>query len=165
MRRLDPIGWAIFRALGAVTVAALLMTGGARLDDFDPGLMYAIAQVGIAIVFAFVVEAVWIVERVNRNDPDHPDFLGTMCGFAIAGLTGVAISLAVGAHRAAGHSNLLDAFGFWWSVASLMILGGLVVVQPLLTDQYRARGERSEAASPELSNREGRSLAPQHPHP
>lgn len=140
MRRLDPLSLGIGKALVAIAVPTALITAGVATVAPDPGLMYAIAQVGIAVVFAFIVEAVWMVERVNRDDDDHRDWLGTTCGFGFAGLAGVGVALFVGGHRAAGHANLLDSAGLWWSVTSLVMLGAIVVVNPLLADGFRAKG-------------------------
>jgi hypothetical protein len=56
-------------------------------------------------------------------------------------LAGVGVALFVGGHRAAGHANLLDAAGLWWSVSSLVSLGAIVVVQPLLVDSFRAKSD------------------------
>lgn len=106
--------------------------------------MYAIAQVGIAVVFAYLVEAVWMVERVNRDDQDHRDWLGTTTGLAIAGLLGVVAALAVGGHRAAGHANFLDLIGLWWAAMSLVVLSAVVIIQPLLADVLRASAEEAK---------------------
>jgi hypothetical protein len=139
--RIDPLPKAILKTLGVVALPTLCLAWGFRAAYPGPDFMYTLAQVGIAIVFAFVVEAVWMVERVDPHEADHRDWLGTACGFAIAGLLGVAFALAVGAHRDAGHANLLDAAGLWWSIVSLVLLGGLVVIQPLLVDLHRAKAE------------------------
>ncbi len=121
------------------------MAIGLRSAYPKPDLMYAIAQVGIGVVIAFVLEAVWLTERVNRADDDHRDWLGKTCGFGIAGLAGVAVALMVGGHRAAGHANFLDSAGLWWSVVSLVLLGALVVIQPLLVDLHRAEDENESS--------------------
>lgn len=143
MRRVDPLQLGIVKALAAMALMAIPFAIGVPFDSPDPGLMYAIAQIGIAIVFAYIVEAVWMVERVNRSDSDHRDWLGTTCGFGVAGLTGVGIALFVGGHRAAGHANFLDAVGLWYSVASLVVLGAIVVIHPILADILR--GNRGPA--------------------
>jgi len=141
MSRIDALPKGIVKTLGVVALPTIALAWGFRAAYPDPDFMYTLAQVGIAIVFAFVVEAVWMVERVDSQEADHRDWLGITCGFAIAGLLGVAFALAVGAHRNAGHANLLDAAGLWWSIVSLVLLGGVVVIQPLLVDLYRARAE------------------------
>lgn len=141
MRRIDPFTRAIVLTLGAVSLIAICGAIGFRSAYPDSGLMYAIAQVGIAVVFAYIIEAVWMVERVNRSDGDHLDWLGMTTGLAIAGLVGVAVALAVGGHRAAGHADFLDLFGLWWAVLSLVLLGAVVIIQPLLADIYREKSE------------------------
>jgi hypothetical protein len=127
--------------LGAVSLMAICGAFGFRSAYPDSGFMYAIAQVGIAVVFAYIIETVWMIERVNRNDDDHRDWLGMTTGLAIAGLAGVAVALAVGGHRAAGHANFLDLLGLWWAVTSLVLLGVLVIIQPLLADVIRGKAE------------------------
>lgn len=143
-RRIDPLLTAIFARFAAISLVAVCMALGLRSAYPNSGLMYAIAQVGIAIVFAYLVEAVWMVERVNRSDADHRDWLSMTIGLALAGLVGVAAALAVGGHRAAGHANFLDRFGVWWAVFSLVSLGAVVIIHPLLADTFR---EKAEAGS------------------
>lgn len=126
------------KIIGGLTLGTLLLAKYYPMESLNPGLMYAIAQVGIAIVFAFIVEAVWLIERADRDDDDHRDWLGVTCGMGVAGLIGVVTALAVGGHGAAGHTNFLDSWGFWWSALSLSMLGGAVVVRPLLADLDRA---------------------------
>lgn len=71
---------------GLVALAAALCSAFGGSAYPAPGFMYAIAQVGVAIVFAYIVEAVWMVERVNRGDGDHRSWLGMTCGLAVVGL-------------------------------------------------------------------------------
>jgi uncharacterized membrane protein len=149
VRRIDPLIPAVAKPVGAISLLAVAPAIFWPWQDLASNLMYAIAQVGVAIVFAFVVEAVWLVERADRKAEDHRDFLGVTCGFGVAGLIGVALALAVGAHRDAGYSSFLDAYGLWWSVFSLVILGSLVVVQPLLADRHRAAEETGSATPSE----------------
>jgi len=141
MHRIDPLFKEVLVTLGAVSLIAVCGAFGFRSAYPDSGLMYTIAQVGIAIVFAYIVEAVWMVERVSRSDDDHRDWLGMMTGLAVAGLVGVAAALAVGGHRAAGHANFMDLLGLWWAIMSLIALGAVVVIQPLLADIFREKAE------------------------
>jgi hypothetical protein len=54
MRRIDPFPRAIVLTLGAVSLIAICGAIGFRSAYPDSGLMYAIAQVGIAVVFAYM---------------------------------------------------------------------------------------------------------------
>ncbi len=144
--RIDPFWKGIGEILGVVALMVAVYTFAFRgLGYPAPDLMYTIAQVGVTILFGFIVEAVWLVSVVDHDD-DHENWLGTTCGFGIAGLVGVAFALAVGGHRAAGHGNLLDDLGLWWSVTSLSMLGGLVIVRPLLADRHRSKNEGKSAS-------------------
>jgi MFS family permease len=141
MRRIDPLLKEILLTLGAVSLVAICGALGFRSAYPDSGLMYTIAQIGTAIVFAYIIVAVWMVERVNRSEEDNRDWLGMMTGLAIAGLVGVGSALAVGSHRAAGHANFLDLLGLWWAVMSLVSLAAVIVIQPLLADIFREKAE------------------------
>lgn len=148
MRRFDPLLSGRAKVIGGLTLTTLVLAKFSPFESPNPGLMYAIAQVGIAVVFAFIVEAVWMIERANRDDDDHRDWLGVTCGLGVAGLLGVIAALAVGGYRAAGHVNFLDSWGFWWSALALSTLGGAVVVRPLLADLDRESEKTTEPHEP-----------------
>jgi predicted phage tail protein len=71
-----------------------------------------------------------------RSAVDYNERLGLLVGLAAAGLAGVVVALLISAHLMAGHSNLLDAAGLSWTVVSLGLLGGVVVIQPLLVHEW-----------------------------
>jgi hypothetical protein len=98
------------------------------------GLLYAMASIGASFFLAYVLEAVWLAGKVERNI-ESENWLGFVTGLGFAGLSGIGVALAVAAHRAAGHGNLLDDLGFCWSASSLLLLGALVAVQPLLASE------------------------------
>lgn len=139
-------------ALGSVAVASIgVGLALATLPPPSPGLLENIALIGATLVLAYVVEAVWLVPRVEV-DGDREEWLGFLVGTGIAGLLGVVFALLASEHRAAGHDNWLDAFGLAWAAVSLLILGGLLVIQPLLADRFDqggAPGPGASAAEPE----------------
>ena len=63
---------------------------------------------------------------------------GSSSGPASAGLLAIAVALLGAQHRLAGHSNSLDDLGLSFVVVSLVILGGTLVLQPLLARRFRA---------------------------
>lgn len=123
-------------ATGACLV--LLLT---RMAQPSPALLRDIASLGGALVLAYVVQASWLVRFVKRDD-DFENFAGFTTGIGVAGLVGVFLSLLVAANREAGHGNLLDTLGFAWVIASLVMLGALVTIQPLLVSRLFADGPR-----------------------
>lgn len=98
----------------------------------SPTTLRDIANLGIVIVLGYVVEAAWLATRVVEDDDDK-DELGLLLGMGIGGLVGVIIAVLLAAHREAGHGNWLDALGLGWSIASLLALGAMVILQPMLT--------------------------------
>ncbi|HEX7058965.1 MAG TPA: hypothetical protein VF176_03865 [Solirubrobacterales bacterium] len=105
----------------------------------SPGLFQDIATVGASLVLAYVVEAVWLVPRVEVDD-GYEEWLGFIVGAGLAGFLGVVIALLLTQHRQAGHDNALDWLGLSWSAVSLLILGATLILQPLLADRYRDGG-------------------------
>jgi hypothetical protein len=99
-------------------------------------LCYALAGIGVAILLGYVIEAVWMVGLAKR-DKGHENWLGFVCGLGLAGLLGIALALAVAAHRERGHGNLFDDIGAWWAISSLGLLGLLVVLHPFFVDRWR----------------------------
>lgn len=133
---LDPIAKGVANALVSVVLASL---GAyfflAALPAASPELLRNIALIGASLLIAYVVEAVWLVPRVEIDD-DHEEWLGFIVGAGIAGLLGIVFALLLSAHREAGHSNVIDDIGLAWATISLLILGGVLVLQPLLADRY-----------------------------
>jgi hypothetical protein len=142
---LDPVVKGALVGVGRIAAAAILTVPLTVLaPSASPALFENIANIGVVLVLAYVVEAVWLVPRI-ANASDYKDLLGLLTGMGFAGLIGVLVALLVGAHRAAGHANLLDDLGLAWSAASLAILGGMVVLHPLLADIWESPGRHGRA--------------------
>ena len=129
---LEPISKGIFNAVFTVAAASL----GAyfffnAIPLASPELLRSIATIGATLLLAYIVEAVWLVQRVERDD-EFEEWLGFVTGAGIAGLLGVVFALLLSEHRAAGHANFIDEIGVAWVAVSLVILGGVLVLQPLL---------------------------------
>ena len=132
MRSISETQRGIGIALGSVAlVAACLSLAFASLGDPGKDLMYGLAGFGASVFLAYILEAVWLVDRI----PGHrrsANWIGFVAGLGFAGLSAVFVSLAVAAHLEAGHSNALDTIGLAWSVAAVVLLGAIVAYQPLL---------------------------------
>jgi len=135
---LDPIPKGVLQALGSVAVATVGI--GLALNTVpaaSPALLENLAQIGAVLLIAYTVEAVWLAQRAELDD-EYEEWLGFLVGTGLAALLAIAFALLLSEHRAAGHDNLLDDFGLAWSVVSLVILGGVLVLQPLLAMRFRA---------------------------
>lgn len=131
---------ALLALLGG-TIAIMLLVHA--VPDPSTDLLDGIANLGTGLLLAYVVEISWLTARM-RWEPDYERRLGAFVGIGTGGLVGVAMALLLAAHRAAGHSNLLDSVGLSWVVASLAILGGVVVVQPPLVHEWSGSGPDSD---------------------
>ncbi|HSR94912.1 MAG TPA: hypothetical protein VLK56_08600 [Solirubrobacterales bacterium] len=142
---LEPIPKGIANALGAVALASIgLYFFFAAVPLASPELLRTIALIGASLLIAYVVEAVWLVSRVEVDD-EYEEWLGFVTGAGIAGLLGVVFALLLAEHRAVGHSNFIDRLGTAWAAVSLLILAGVLVMQPLLAYRLgnRPSGERA----------------------
>lgn len=122
-----------------VTVLApLLALLFERLAYPSPDLMRSIAEIGATLLVAWTVEAAWMATNNAREGDEREDWLGSIAGFGICGLLALVVALAVAEHRAAGHGNLLDDIGLWWSVVALVALGAVVVMHPVIVERWTA---------------------------
>jgi len=139
---LDPIAKGIANALISVALASLgTYFFFSAIPPASPELLRTISLVGASLVLAYVVEAVWLVGRVERDD-EFEEWLGFVTGAGIAGFLGVVFALLLAEHRAVGHSNFIDEIGAAWVAVSLFILGSVLVIQPLLAHRLSDSGDR-----------------------
>jgi hypothetical protein len=137
----DPIAKGIANALISVALASLGMYFFfSAIPPASPELLRAVALVGASFVLAYVVEAVWLVGRVERDD-EFEEWLGFVTGAGIAGFLGVVFALLLAEHRTVGHSNFIDEIGAAWAAVSLLILGSVLVLQPLLAHHLSDPGD------------------------
>jgi hypothetical protein len=133
----------VAEALLRVAFLAALVTPLAFLLPLPSAALFGrLSELGVVLVLAYVLEAVWLVPRMAKED-DYRLRLGTVTGLGLAGLVGVALAVLLEAHRLAGHGNALDAFGLAWVVASLGFLAGLVIAQPLLVHEWEVTATSS----------------------
>lgn len=150
---LDPIPKGIANALFSVAVASLGMYFlFSAVPLASPELLRGVATIGAALLIAYAVEAVWLSQRAQRDD-EYEEWLGFVAGAGIAGFLGVIFALLLAEHRALGHSNFIDELGTAWVAVSLLILGGVLVLQPLLAHRL---GEPADLAVDELDRQSQR---------
>lgn len=143
---LDPIPKGIANALISVALASLgLYFFFSAVPVASPELLRTTALIGATLLLAYVIEAVWLVQRVERDD-EFEEWLGFVTGAGIAGFLGVIFALLLAEHRLAGHSNFVDELGSAWVAVSLLILGGALVLQPLLAHRLSEPGPPDEQA-------------------
>jgi len=145
---LEPISKGIVNALIAVSAGSLgaYFFFGA-IPPASPELLRSAATIGATFLLAYVVEAVWLVQRVERDD-EFEEWLGFTTGAGIAGLLGVIFALLLAEHRTVGHANFIDKIGVAWVAISLLVLGGVLVAQPLLAHRLGESGGDRAAGSP-----------------
>lgn len=134
---LEPITRGILLALFSVVVASIgtaFFLGA--LPAASPELLDSLATIGAIFVAAYVVEVVWLLPRMGRGE-EFEEWLGFVVGAGICGLLAIAVALLGAQHRLAGHSSSIDDLGLSFVVVSLVILGGTLVLQPLLARRFR----------------------------
>jgi hypothetical protein len=136
MQRVGEIEKGALEALLALVVSTIAGTLVASVVPHpSDDLLKGFASLGTGLLLAYVVEISWLTTRMRR-EPDYERRLGAFVGIGAGGLVGVVIALLLSAHRAAGHSNLLDSIGLSWVAVSLAFLGGFVIIQPLLVHEW-----------------------------
>ncbi len=139
---LDPIPKGIVNALITVALGSLgTYFFFSVVPPASAELLRTIAVIGASLVLAYVIEAVWLVGRVERDD-EFEEWLGFVTGVGIAGFLGVVFALLLAEHRAVGHSNFIDEIGVAWVAVSLFVLGSVLVIQPLLAHRLSDPGDR-----------------------
>jgi len=135
----SPLTRGFVLAFAAVAIATLGV--GLALSTVPPAdgsLFQGISIVGGSLLVAYVIEAVWLLPRLEAGS-EGDEWLGFMVGVGLAGLVATAISLPLAQHRYFGHDNALDWLGLSWCAVSLLILGGTLVLQPLLAERRSRR--------------------------
>ena|SRR6187402_3368863 len=134
---LEPVPKGITLAVISVSGVAIgLSFFLASIPAASPELLRTLGIIGASFVLAYAIEAAWIVSQGEVTE-DHEEWLGFLVGVGIAGLIAIGMALLLAEHRLAGHDNYLDALGLGWVLGALSILGGVIVLQPLLADVYR----------------------------
>jgi len=102
-------------------------------------LLHELTQVGAAVLVAYSVALAGAERDLRRRTARraHERWIGFAAGAGIGGLAGIALTLALAAHREAGHANLLDDIGFGWALASIGMLAFFVAALPIASYEWR----------------------------
>ena len=119
----------------ALLLAMALITFSVPVPS--PRLFENAAQIGATLVIAFAVEVTWLVNKSHPRGGPPEEWVVFVSFLGLMGLSGVGISLALVEHLIAGHENWLDRLGFAWVLASLLLLGAIVALQPATVHVWR----------------------------
>lgn len=142
MRWIGEIQRGLALAFGLIAFLSLILSWAiiGRIPDASESLLEAIATVGTGLFLAYVIEMAWLVTRL-KGARDIKKRLGVYIGLGLTGLAGIVVALLLSAHQAAGHSNYLDDIGLAWAGVSLMVLGLVVAIHPLLVHEWSENPE------------------------
>lgn len=130
---LGPLYAGVAYGIAPVVVMASILSVLAFVESVgepSAALFRDLTQVGIGLFLAFSVAIAGAGIRAGEAVADHVNWLGTGCGLGFCGLTAIGVSVALAAHREAGHANALDVVGLAWVAASLLLIGMAVAVLP-----------------------------------
>jgi hypothetical protein len=155
--RLTPVRKGFSYAVGTIAAITAILTfafarGFGASPYPSPELFRQLAQAGIGLLIAYSI-AVAAAERSlgDRSGLDHHlEWLGFVTGIGVCGLVGIGLSFGIAEHREAGHENLADQLGFWWTVASVGLLGLVVALQPMTSYEWRKLPEKRRWRSERL---------------
>lgn len=145
-QRLSP-GWAGFvNALGPVAVLVPMVTWLSihfGLPDPPPEIFERLLQAGLGLFVAFSVTLAAIELKFDDEDK-AVDWLGYGCGWGTAGLVAIAACTALSVNSISAPT-WVDIGFLWWSTVSLLVLGIIIAVGPLMI--YRSKiGNRDPIA-------------------
>jgi len=139
-----------------VSLAALVATLIERDFAPSPELLRTMAGLGVSFFLAYVIEATWLVRKVNLDsDGKSAVLLEVITGIAVCGLGAVGALLALSEHSENQPYLWVDIYFFWWSLLALSFLGILVAVQPALAhelDRSTEQGKHPDVKADEVSD-------------
>ena len=106
-------------------------------------VLRASAEIGATLLIASAVVGVDIVKTTYaRPLDDREERLGLFTGVTVAGLMGIALSLLLS--ECVGHRwNWLYALFVGWDIASLLMMGVVVALQPSITYEWLNEDRRA----------------------
>lgn len=110
-------------------------------------LLETLAQVGAALLIAYVLEVSWLV-KVSRERPlqERENRLGALLGVGVAAFVAIAVSLGLVARVGHGDWIWIDVLSLGFVLGALLMVGLTVVMQPLLTHEWLTSGDSAKSA-------------------
>jgi hypothetical protein len=151
LRRLNPFHLGLVEWPVMVSVLAAVLAYFFRHTSYpSPELMRSLAEIAATFFVGWVVEAVWMALRNERDGRERENWLGGMGGLGLGGVLAIALALLVAAHREAGHANFLDWLGLWWTVVTTACLGSMLAMYPVIAERWSpdSRQSRGQGGAP-----------------
>jgi hypothetical protein len=134
LRRLSPLWRGGLQCLALVAFTAACFGVTFVIDRPAITKPDMVAQIGAAFLIAYGVETTWVIRETNDRSAYYQQWLGLITGLAVCGLIGIVI--AAGLASSSGTSAAREV-GYAWSCASILLLGVIVAVTPVLTYEWR----------------------------
>jgi hypothetical protein len=145
VNRIDPAirGFASAAAgvLGAA-VGGLIAGRFVGVREAPPEFLHDLTQIGVGLLIAYSVAIATAEKRVSKIKGDHEFWVGFVTAVGCCGFLGVSIAAVDAALVENGIGWFADEVIWWWSIASIGLLGWLVAVLPLLTYEWRRAAAR-----------------------
>ncbi len=146
--RLGPFWLGFLDGLGTVLgifVSALLISVTLPSGRPPQALFEDLAQVGATLFVAYSVSTAGVAYRKDALE-QHVNWLGSICSVGALGMTAIALSIALGADRSAGHASAWDTVGLCWIVATIVLMGFFIAFLPYATFSWRRQAEDTRAS-------------------
>jgi hypothetical protein len=133
LRRLTQVQRGFLGAIALVLSMSLafVLATNRYLSHREPRLLESLAQIGATLLVAYAVEVVWLLKTSRTRGDKQETFVGAAAGLGTCGVIGIAFALALSEHRGPSWATV-EKLEFAWSAASLVLLGGLVGLLPVL---------------------------------
>lgn len=105
-------------------------------------LLRALGQIGATLLIAYAVEVSWLLKVSRARSERRATWVGYVSAIGTFGLIGIALALALSEHGASSYS-LIAQFALCVALFSLLLLGALVALLPLLVYEW-AHASRTE---------------------
>jgi hypothetical protein len=103
----------------------------------DADTLRSAAEICATLLIAYAIEVSWLIRASRRRDIEERESrLGAFTAVGAAAALAVLLSLVLSDRVEAGHWILVDDFGLGWVIASLILLGTIVVMQPWVTHEW-----------------------------
>jgi uncharacterized membrane protein len=95
LRRLSPIRRGCLKSLALIVLVAACLSFMFLSKRPSTREANTIAQIGAAFLIAYGVETSWVIRETNERSGFYQSWLGLITGFAVCGLSGIVIAVAL----------------------------------------------------------------------